>query len=49
MIANYSISNFKVFSESNKLKFAPITLIYGPNSSGKSSIIQSLLVLKNLC
>lgn len=46
MIANYSISNFKVFSESNKLKFAPITLIYGPNSSGKSSIIQSLLVLK---
>ena len=28
------------------MKFKPITLIYGPNSSGKSSIIQSLLLLK---
>lgn len=46
MITNYSIENFKVFSEKTNLKFAPITLIYGPNSSGKSSIIQSLLVLK---
>ncbi|WP_289351788.1 AAA family ATPase [Acinetobacter baumannii] len=46
MITNYSIENFKVFSEKTDLEFAPITLIYGPNSSGKSSIIQSLLVLK---
>ncbi|MEI5716912.1 AAA family ATPase, partial [Acinetobacter baumannii] len=46
MITNYSIENFKVFSEKNTFKFAPITLIYGPNSSGKSSIIQSLIVLK---
>ncbi|WP_180085224.1 AAA family ATPase [Acinetobacter sp. YH12145] len=46
MITNYSIENFKIFSDKTDLKFAPITLIYGPNSSGKSSIIQSLLVLK---
>lgn len=46
MITNYSIENFKLFSEKNSFKFAPITLIYGPNSSGKSSIIQSLIVLK---
>lgn len=46
VITNYSIENFKVFSEKNSFKFAPITLIYGPNSSGKSSIIQSLIVLK---
>ncbi|MHA3052094.1 AAA family ATPase [Acinetobacter sp. ANC 4640] len=46
MINKYSIENFKVFSKKVDLKFAPITLIYGPNSSGKSSIIQSLIVLK---
>lgn len=46
MIKKYSIENFKVFSKKVDLKFSPITLIYGPNSSGKSSIIQSLIVLK---
>ncbi|MDC5641068.1 AAA family ATPase, partial [Acinetobacter baumannii] len=46
MITNYSIENFKVFLTEANLKFAPITLIYGPNSSGKSSIIQSLIVLR---
>lgn len=46
MIKSFSIENFKVFSTKVDLKFAPITLIYGPNSSGKSSIIQSILVLK---
>lgn len=28
------------------MKLAPVTLIYGPNSSGKSSIIQALMLLK---
>ncbi|KXZ64236.1 AAA family ATPase [Acinetobacter venetianus] len=46
MITNYSIENFKVFEKKTELNFSPITLIYGPNSSGKSSIIQSLLILK---
>lgn len=32
--------------QKQELKLAPITLIYGPNSSGKSSVIQSLLLLK---
>lgn len=45
-----SLGNFKGFSEKhgkkdNTIKIKPITLIYGPNSYGKSSIIQSLLVL----
>ncbi|MBT0076503.1 AAA family ATPase [Vibrio alginolyticus] len=46
MINNFSIENFKSFSSGDTMKFAPITLIYGPNSSGKSSIIQALLMLK---
>lgn len=45
-IKNISLKNFKAFSSQQNLKFAPITLIYGANSSGKSSIIHSLMVLK---
>jgi hypothetical protein len=41
-----SISGFKAFAELATAEFAPITLIYGPNSAGKSSVIQSLLLLK---
>ncbi|MBJ7592250.1 AAA family ATPase [Aeromonas veronii] len=46
MITHFEIENFKAFSLNQKIKFAPITLIYGPNSSGKSSIIQALMMLK---
>ncbi|WP_223509272.1 AAA family ATPase [Rahnella sp. GSA61A] len=46
MLINYKIENFKSFGTAQSLRLAPITLICGPNSSGKSSIIQSLLLLK---
>jgi len=46
MIKEYTISNFKAFSDPATLPIKPITLIYGPNSAGKSSIFQSLLLLK---
>ncbi|NCC61814.1 MAG: hypothetical protein EOM12_12940 [Verrucomicrobiae bacterium] len=36
------IENFKAFRERQEFKLAPITLLYGPNSAGKSSIIQAL-------
>ncbi|QBJ63528.1 AAA family ATPase [Pseudoalteromonas sp. DL-6] len=50
MITNFEIENFKSFASKQSLPFAPITLIFGPNSSGKSSIIQSLMMLKQtLC
>lgn len=44
------IENFKGFTEredkkKNTIDIKPITLIYGPNSYGKSSIIQTLLLL----
>lgn len=44
------INNFKGFSEDNEEKdntinIKPITLLYGPNSFGKSSILQTLLML----
>ena len=46
MIKSFRISNFKSFGSLQSARLAPLTLIYGQNSSGKSSIIQSLLLLK---
>lgn len=46
MLKEYQLSNFKAFSRPETLPIKPITLIFGPNSSGKSSIFQSLLLSK---
>ncbi|MBA4417096.1 MAG: hypothetical protein C0392_04180 [Syntrophus sp. (in: bacteria)] len=46
MIKEYTIENFKAFGGPATVPIKPITLIFGPNSSGKSSIFQSLLMLK---
>lgn len=46
MLRSVRLGNFKSFSRSQNANLRPITLIYGPNSSGKSSIIQSLLLIK---
>ena len=46
-IKNLRLKNFKAFG--NDIQSAPmsrITLLYGPNSGGKSSVIQALLLLK---
>ncbi|MBF0333497.1 MAG: AAA family ATPase [Alphaproteobacteria bacterium] len=46
MLKSLRIENFKAFGAPQEIPLAPITLIYGPNSAGKSSIIQSLLLMK---
>lgn len=46
MIKEFSIKNFKGFKNPAELTFAPLTLIYGPNSAGKSSIIHALMLLQ---
>ncbi len=46
MFTRISLENFKGFSKKQSIELKPITLIYGSNSSGKSSILQSLLLLK---
>lgn len=43
---DYEFRNFKAFASSGPIILRPITLVYGPNSSGKSSLLQSLLLLK---
>ena len=47
MLTELRLRNFKAFGEEEqKIPLSRITLIYGPNSGGKSSLIQALLLLK---
>jgi predicted ATPase len=41
-----SIERFKSFKQATRIELAPLTVIVGRNNSGKSSLIQSLLLLK---
>ncbi len=45
MLTEWTIGNFKSISERTALKLAPLTIICGANSSGKSTIIQSILLI----
>lgn len=46
MLTSLSLSNFKAWKVIDKMRLAPITGLFGTNSSGKSSILQFLLMLK---
>ena len=46
MITGITFKNFKCFGEKTFLDIKPITLIYGQNSSGKSTILQFLKLLQ---
>jgi len=41
------LGNFKAFAESQRIPVRPLTLIYGANSAGKSSIIHSLALARH--
>ena len=45
---NLSIEGYKCFKEKTTFAFNNITLLTGANSAGKSSVIQSLLLLKKI-
>jgi predicted ATPase len=42
------VQNFRKFESTGVLEIAPITLLYGTNSSGKSSILRALLLMKQM-
>ncbi|MCI0512439.1 DUF3696 domain-containing protein [candidate division KSB1 bacterium] len=46
MITELDITNFKSWQTIRNMKLAPITGLFGANSSGKTSILQLLLMLK---
>ena len=45
MLKSWSIENFKPIVNSGELKLAPVTVLAGLNSSGKSSLLQSILMI----
>ena len=46
MINALQIQNFKSLADTGKPPIKPLTFLVGPNSSGKTSVIQSLLLLR---
>ena len=46
MITHIRVKNFKSWKDSGEVKLAPLTGFFGTNSSGKSSLLQMLLLLK---
>lgn len=42
MITKLSLGNFKAFADTQEIPIKPLTLIFGPNSSGKSSLIHGI-------
>jgi len=45
MLKSWLIQNFKPILDSGELTLAPVTVLAGRNSSGKSSLIQSILMI----
>lgn len=48
LIKAITIENFKGISKPVRIEFKPLTLLFGPNSGGKSSIIQALHYLREI-
>ncbi|MFE9784996.1 DUF3696 domain-containing protein [Nocardia salmonicida] len=46
LLTELRLSNFKAFGPNTRVPLAPLTLVYGANSAGKSSLLQALLLLK---
>src|SRR5215470_19174612 len=46
MLTNLRIRNFKTWSDTSNIRLSPITVFFGSNSTGKSSLIQFLLMLR---
>ena len=46
MIKHLQLKNLKAWRDSGSVRLAPVTMLLGSNSSGKSTLLQSLLLLK---
>lgn len=46
MLSHLQLTNFKAWRNTGQLSLASLTLLFGTNSSGKSSLIQSMLLLR---
>jgi hypothetical protein len=48
LIKSLSLKNFKGFSEEVRIELRPITLLFGANSAGKSSVLQALQYVREI-
>ena len=48
MITALEVENFKGIAARQRIEFAPLTLLFGANSAGKSTLLQALLYLHEL-
>jgi hypothetical protein len=46
MLTGLRLRNFKSWDDTGQVRLAPLAIFFGRNSSGKSSLIQSLLLMK---
>lgn len=46
MFTEMQVRNFKSWQDTGPIRLAPVTAFFGPNSSGKTSLLQALLLLK---
>lgn len=46
MLTNLQLKNFKIWRDTGSIYMAPLTVLFGTNSSGKSSLEQFFLMLK---
>lgn len=46
MFTNLRFKNFKSWADTGEMRMAPITGFFGTNSSGKTAILQFILMLK---
>ena len=46
MFESLKVDNFKAWKSTGHLRFAPLTVLFGTNSAGKTSLTQFLLMLK---
>ena len=45
MLTKWTLGNFKAISDKTTFSLGPITVLVGENSSGKSSVLQSILLM----
>lgn len=48
MLTSLEIENFKGLASRQRVDFAPLTLLFGANRAGSSTILQALLYLHEL-
>ncbi len=46
MLTSFHLQNFKAWQDTGRINLAPLTVIFGANSAGKSSLGHWLLALK---